>query len=504
MQLNTVNRTARGLVHEVAKLYYVTMILAHVYKLKPSNSQSQKMSDWLNMLRAFYNFCLRDRIEAYEQVRSPLMGNYSTLNYKGECCPLTCSVSKEARTGYPWKNNGKRRGAGEQQSSYLPELKQNRPWYKTIDANVQQMNLRRLNSAFALFFDGAGGYPNFKNKSKFRSFSYVPGQVKANGNRVKLPGIGWMRFYLSRLLPEGFDIRTVTIRRKSDGWYMSVRLENKDIPSTQAIDKAQVKTAIAVDLGIKKLCALSNGETITNPKFGKKLERRKSIRQRLASRKVKGSKNRAKAYQKLGKIDRKISNQRTDYQWKVANKLCRLGDVIIFEDLNIKGMMKRCKPKQDSKGKYLRNGQSAKKGLNKVIAEAAWGELKLKTKAVAEKLGLIFTEVNPKFSSQECNCCGHVSKANRKKERFLCETCGYIEDADTQASYNLLDRGLKQLEINPNQLRAVRPKVTLKESCGSQETSSRLLDEPKNPRQLTLFEWRNGQVTGCSDSASIA
>lgn len=79
------------------------------------------------------------------------------------------------------------------------------------------MNLRRLNATFTKFFDGVGGYPKFKNKSKFRSFSYVPGQVKINGNRVKLPGIGWMRFYLSRPLPVGFDIRIVTVRRKSDG-----------------------------------------------------------------------------------------------------------------------------------------------------------------------------------------------------------------------------------------------------------------------------------------------
>ena len=60
------------------------MILAHVYKLKPSDSQSKKMNDWLNLLRAFYNFCLRDRIEAYEQVRSPIMGNYSA-EIEGSC-----------------------------------------------------------------------------------------------------------------------------------------------------------------------------------------------------------------------------------------------------------------------------------------------------------------------------------------------------------------------------------------------------------------------------------
>ena len=388
------------------------MILAHVYKLKPSNTQSVKMNDWLNMLRSFYNFCLRDRIEAYEQVRFPLLGNYSRLDNQGSCCPLTCSVSSRASIGYPWSNKNKKRSAGHQQSSYLPELKQLRPWYKGIDANVQQMNYRRLNAAFSKFFDDAGGYPKFKTRSKFRSFSYVPGQVKIEGNKVRLPGIGWMRFYLSRPLPEGFSVRTVTIRRKSDGWYMSVRLEDKDVPDIQPIDTKQVKTVIAADLGIRKLVSLSNGETIANPQYARKLQRRKAIRQRRASRKVKGSKNGFKAYKKLAKLDQKIGNQRADYQWKVANKLCRLADAVIFEDLNVRSMMARCKPKQvqtprrrqaqgnaalDVSGKYLKNNQAQKKGLNRVIADAAWGELKLKTKAVAAKLGLIVKEQSSSY-----------------------------------------------------------------------------------------------------------
>ncbi len=502
MQFDAVNRATRRLVHNLTIMYYyMVMILAHVYKLKPSNSQSEKMNDWLNMLRAFYNFCLRDRIEAYEQVRSPIMGNYSRLDKQAECCPLTCSVSKSASVGYPWSNKNQKRSAGHQQSSYLPELKTLRPWYKEIDANVQQMNLRRLNAAFSKFFDGDGGYPKFKTLSKFRSFSYVPGQVKIEGNKVKFPGLGWMRFFLSRPLPEGFAVRTVTIRRKSDGWYMSVRLENKDVPDTQPIDTKQVKTVIAADLGIRKLVSLSNGQTVANPQYAKKLERTKAIRQRRASRKVKGSKNRAQAYQKLAKIDQKISNQRSDYHWKVANKLCRLADAVIFEDLNVKSMMARCQLKQDASGKYLKNNQAQKRGLNRVIADAAWGELKLKTKAVAAKLGLIVTEVDPRFSSQRCSCCGHTDKANRDKERFLCIECGYIEDADVQASFNLLDRGLKQLGIDPNQLRAVRPKVKdampgISALRTAKEISLALADEPSNPRQLSLFEWREDLAMG--------
>ncbi len=494
------------------------MILAYVYKLKPNSRQRTLMTNWLSMLRAHYNFCLRDRIEAYEQVRSPVLGNYSRLDDQGECCPITCSVNKSATVGYPWSKAGKRRSAGMQQDAYLPEMKAARPWYKQINADVLQMNIRRLNDAFSRFFDGQGKYPKFKNKSKFRSFSYKPKQVKTKGNQVYLPGIGWMRFYLSRLLPLGFEIRTVTSRHNSDGWYMSVRLENKDIPALIPIDTNQVKKVVAADVGIRKLAALNTGELIPNPNFAKKVARRKRIRQRAASRKVKGSKNRCKAYIRLAQLDLKVANQRNDYQWKVANKLCSLGDAIIFEALNVKGMMARCKPKKcPETGKYLKNSQAAKRGLNRVIADAAWGELKLKTKAVAAKLGLIVAEVDPRFSSQQCSCCGHIDKASRDKERFLCTECGYVEDADIQASLNLLNRGLKTLGISPSQLRGVPSEVkdamseassdisavrTLKES--EKETSSGLPDEPKNPRQLTLFEWRDGQVTGYSDSATIA
>ena len=99
--------------------------------------------------------------------------------------------------------------------------------------------------------------------------------------------------------------------------------------------------------------------------------------------------------------------------------------------------MARCKPKKcPETGKYLKNNQAQKKGLNRVIADAAWGELKLKTKAVAAKLGLIVAEVDPRFSSQQCFCCGRTDRTNRDKERFLCTECGYVEDAD-YIPYNL-------------------------------------------------------------------
>ena len=81
-----------------------------------------------------------------------------------------------------------------------------------------------------------------------------------------------------------------------------------------------------------------------------------------------------------------------------------LADVLVFEDLNIQGMVKRCKAKQDELGRFLRNGQTAKKALNRAIRDCSWGNLKLNIESVAEKFGSIVLSVNPKFTSQLYFC----------------------------------------------------------------------------------------------------
>lgn len=403
------------------------------------------MEKHVEMLRLQYNFRIQERTEAYEQASCPVLGNYCNIKNQGECCPLTCSVSKNALYGDPWTPKGKKRSALAQQDADLPNLKRERPWYGQIQHHVLQQMLRRIDDAFRRFFRGEGKYPRTKRRGKFRSFSYPPGDVRFQGNKVRLPGIGWMRFFQSRLFPDGFDIRSVTVRRKADGWYISVRLQDDSVPAL--LNLSEVKTAVGVDLGIAKLASLSSDETIPNPRFAHSSERKRKILHRRASRKRKGSHKRRKAYQRLARLENKVANRRADHQWKLANKLSRCCDVLIFEDLNIKGMSARCKPKQDEKGKYIRNGAAAKAGLNKAILDASWGELKQKVKAVSEKAGVIFLEINPRHTSQECSECGYVSPTNRDKERFLCEACGYFADADIDAAVVIRQRGLKELGI---------------------------------------------------------
>lgn len=430
------------------------MLTNYVYKLRPNRTQSSKMSAWIDMLRSQYNWCLGDRICQYSQ--QFIQGDYCDIRTKGEASPLTCFVSKSGATGNPWKDSkldkeGKarnpRRSAGDIQITALPELKMARPWYSGIDSTVLQQNVKRLDIAYKNFFEGRG-FPKFKNRSNFTSFTFVMG-VKIKGNKIYLPKLGWMRFYNSRSIPDGFTIKACAVRKRQNGWYVSIRIEDKSVPEYSATAVGDNPKVIGGDLGITKLVHLSDGYQIKNPKLStnKKAKRTLKIRQRRVSRKTKGSKNRKKAAIQVGKFHQKISDKRQAYQWKAANLIVsRNVDVIAIEDLNISGMMRRCKVKSDEKtGRFLKNGQSRKNGLNRAISDASWGDLGLKIEYLAAKQGKIVIKVNPKHSSQECRNCGHIDKSNRDGEKFICVECGYHEHADIGAAKTIGDRALKMV-----------------------------------------------------------
>ena len=147
--------------------------------------------------------------------------------------------------------------------------------------------------------------------------------VKIQVNKIYLPKLGWMRFYNSRPIPKVFTIKVCTVRKRQDGWHISLRVEDKSVPEYRARPLEQVTKIIRCDLGITKLVHLSDGYQIENPKFStaKKTKRTLKIRQRRVSRKAKGSKKRQKAIKIVGRFHQKISNKRQAHQWKVANKI---------------------------------------------------------------------------------------------------------------------------------------------------------------------------------------
>jgi putative transposase len=155
---------------------------------------------------------------------------------------------------------------------------------------------------------------------------------------------------------------------------------------------------------------------------------------------VKGSNNRAKSGRVVAKLHKQLRDKREAHQWQAASKIVKTADAVVREDLNIRGMKARCKPKRNQSGRFMPNGQAAKRGLNRSISDAAWGGLFDKVDWLAKKAGKPSLAYNAAYSSQECSACGHVSKDNRDGEKFVCEECGHIDHADTQASRTINKR----------------------------------------------------------------
>jgi putative transposase len=432
------------------------------YKLQPNKGQSALMGEWLVTLRKHRNYCLAERKRGFEtnnqhndQAVCYGFAAYCEIDTRlevGAFSPLTCPALKHgvmSTQNLTKLKDGKWLTVSGVQSARTTELRSENPLYSRINADVLQGNLAKLDTAYNGFFSHKRGFPAFRKASNFNSFQYKPGNAKLTVNRtskhkrcyshVYLPGIGDMRYLDSRVIPVDADIRTVTVMKEADGWYMSVLLNLAEtLPEVTDID---VKSSVGIDVGINKLVSLSDGSFIENPKFAtnKKTRRQLRIRQRRVNRKVKGSNNRRKAGIEVAKLHQKIADKRNDYQWKAAQKIVRTADVVVREDLNIKGMKSRCKVKR-SNGRAMPNGQSAKRGLNRSISDASWGSLFGKIDWLAAKAGKPVLSVNPRHTSQECSACGHTSKLNRDGEKFVCESCGHIDHADTQASRTINKR----------------------------------------------------------------
>jgi putative transposase len=484
--------------------------IAYKFRLYPSGRQSKELSDWQNKIRSLVNVCLADRIDTYQSTFAS--GEFCNLRSKGVATPVACSVNRSASLGDFWKEENQslrrskkpfnpRRSPFEIHSSFATSWRQNKPWYQDVAADVIQQALRNLDRAFNNFFSGRAKFPRFKKNCDL-GIEFKPGTVRIQGNQIKLPRLGWMKFAKSREIGDNWKIRTVTITKDIDDWFVSVLLKDETIPNYHQKSSADLNTIIGCDVGIRKITAFSSGEIVLNPRIGKQLERRLRIRQRRLSRKKRGSNNRQKARKLVAKVHRDIRRRRQDFHWKLGKKIARMADIVSFEDLNIQGMKRRCKPKKcPETGKYLRNNQKAKSQLNKAISDAAWYSLRQKTKHQAAKLGNWVIEVNPRGSSQECHQCGYISPKNRAQEKFVCENCGHYDDADINAGSVLAQRGKKKLGIDT--LRVVSPKVTTKSESTdslSRKLSLALAGESGNPSkvkyvQLELFdfkEWETG------------
>ena len=306
-----------------------------------------------------------------------------------------------------------------------PALKDGMSEYRTVHSQILQDVLRRLDKAFEAFFvrvvrkrEGRrikAGFPRFKPASRYNSFTYAQSgfRLLENGH-IWLSKIGELRVFRHRE-PKG-RIKTLQVKRDNVGdWFVIVTTQSPDV-------RAGVQeTRIGIDCGLKSLVVLSSGEFIDPPKSLRKSERRIKLLQRRLSRKVKGSNNRAKARLKLAKLHRKVFRQRDDFLHKTSTWLVKKGDVLVFEDLHIKNM--------------LRNHHLAKS-----IGDASWGKLVRYASYKASSAGGRVELVDPRGTTQMCSGCGTVVKKSLSKRIHLCPKCGLLLDRDLNAARNILNK----------------------------------------------------------------
>jgi putative transposase len=236
-------------------------------------------------------------------------------------------------------------------------------------------------------------------------------------------------------------MKTCTIKREIHHWYVIFTCERE-----QEMVYHPAEESVGIDLGLVHFATLSDGSTIENPRHLRQAEHKLKKLQEALSRKKRGSKRRRKAAQRVGKTHRHIRNQRKDFHHKEARKLVTQYQTMVFEKLAPSNMSKRPKPKQDeTTGKYLPNGASAKAGLNKSILDAGWGQFQqiCESKAVCAGSRVLF--VSPKYTSQRCSGCGAIVQ-KKLEERWHSCACGCSLDRDHNAAKNILQLGLQALE----------------------------------------------------------
>lgn len=219
-------------------------------------------------------------------------------------------------------------------SSELPNLKKELPWLKEVDSIAIQSSLKNLADAYSRFFKKQNNAPRFKSKkNKVQSYTtkHTNGNIAIDGNKLKFPKLGLVRFAKSREV-EG-RILNATIRRNPSGkYFVSLLLE------TEVQPLPKTNSEVGIDVGLKDFAILSNGEVFENPKFLRNMEQKLIREQRILSRRVKGSSNWNKQRIKVATIHERIANARTDYLQKISTYIIKNHDIIAIEDLQVSNM----------------------------------------------------------------------------------------------------------------------------------------------------------------------
>ena len=310
-------------------------------------------------------------------------------------------------------------------NKYCAVLAKNFPFADELNSQARQASAERAWSAISRFYEnctksipGKKGYPQFQKDCRSVEYKSTGWKLADDRKSIKFTdkkGIGKLKLKGTRDLHfyQISQIKRVRLVKRADGVYVQFCV---DVPRKENIEPSG--NTIGLDVGLKEYYTDSNGVTVENPRFLRTGEKVLKRSQRRVSRKVKGSKNRGKARQILGKRHLKISRQRKDHAVKLARCVVQSNDLIAYEDLRIKNLVKNhC--------------------LAKSINDASWYQFRLWIEYFAKVFEKVTVAVNPQYTSQECSSCGEIVKKTLSTRTHVCK-CGCVMDRDFNAARNIL------------------------------------------------------------------
>lgn len=422
------------------------MKTTYQYKFYPDTNQKLELNDWLRISRYWYNRQLGERFTWWQD-------NHLQL----QAFPQWKDIFPQLFGNRPNYYS---------QKLQLPIIKQDLIKvvhsgelldFTRVESTILQDVCKRVDKAFDRFIIGdangkRSGKPRFKSESSFKTMTFATANddwvklVRKNWFYLRLPKLGVVKIRMHRSLPSGFKIKQISVTKKIDGWYMQICLEDSSVPEHKPdaiIPTWDNSMGLDAVLHGDDYLATSEGEKLPSLKVLRKSQYKLNKISLIRNKTKRGSKSRRKLAKKEGYLHQKIARSRKDFHYKTAHKLIRTGKKVFFpEKLNLQGLSKRNKPKQDETGSYLPNGQSAKSGLNKSWNDAAFGQFFQIFSYIAEKAGTVVIPQNPAYTSQILSYRNEIVFTDLDTRSYWDEKKSFKVDRDINAAINLKKLGL--------------------------------------------------------------
>ena len=329
-----------------------------------------------------------------------------------------------------WMDN---KGVGQYDLSALTkDLAKEFSWCAKLNSSARQASAERAWASIKRFYDncrkkvpGKKGLPRFKKN--VRSVEFKVSGWKLSDDRKQITFTDKFKAGTFKFRG-GYDlqfysidkIKRVRIVKRADGYYVQMCVDVE-----RNVEHKFTGKVTGIDLELESFYTDSDGKHIENPRLLRKSEKRLKRLQKRVSRRQKGGRNRSDARQKLARQHLRVSRQRKDWLVKLASALVASSDLIAYEDLQVKNLVKN-------------------HHLAKSISDASWSIFTNWVDYYCKVHGIVCVAVPPQYTSQDCSGCGEKVKKSLSTITHKCK-CGTELHRDHNAAINILAKALKIL-----------------------------------------------------------